>query len=184
MSNGHEPKHTGLHKATWDFIRRLIDWSFENNSFLSLDLLMRGGTAGSLRSGTVGHGFEKFLAQQLRERGMYVLDIAGKRAPYDMLVGNIKVQAKFLGPSNSDIKPRGRDRDGVRGYRQSDFDVLAVAWNSLNELYFVPTSLLSRSDGWLTTTFHPERYQSYKNAWNVFCQRCPIDVDKQMTLFD
>ncbi len=126
----------------------------------------------------------KALAKKAREKGLFVIDVSRKQAKYDLIIQSHRVQCKFVGDGRSDIAPRGRDRNGMRKYHKKDFDIIAVAWRSVDCVYLVPSELLAGSDGWLLTKFATGRFHSYKEAWHIFDKQngdCPHSG--QMDLF-
>ena len=99
---------------------------------------------------------------------MSVTNIGHRRRKYDLLIDDwVRVQCKFLGAGNSDLKPRGRDRNGRRQYHKDDFDILAIARGTCDRRYFIPSSEIADSEGWLSTVFRPV-YDEWKDNWAVF----------------
>jgi hypothetical protein len=154
-------------RSFWEAVKIAGDWIIDGGDITVLKSALEYGTNGSLSTGGRGHRWEHVLSELCVERGMTVANVGSRRKKYDLMINDcLRVQCKFLGSGNTDIKPRGRDRNGIRRYHKDDFDILAIAKGSCDCRYFIPSSEIADSHGWLKTSFKPE-FHEWREKWSV-----------------
>lgn len=124
--------------------------------------------------------FEHDIVAAAKSRGRTAY-VVGKQLKYDVVIGGHAVQCKCLEWANKG----SLNITKTLKYRLSDFDVLALRYES--ETYLIPTWRLESSvrPGWLRATINPFDYRKWIDAWHVFDdeRKCNIP-QRQSLLFD
>ena len=127
------------------------------------------------------HRFEQEIVNAAKNRG-WVSYVVYKQLKYDVIVRGYTVQCKRL---------EWAERSGKLNitktvkYRQNDFDVLALQYQS--ETYLIPTWRLESKvkPGWLRSSINPFDYRKWIDAWDVFDGKKECNVpERQTLLFD
>lgn len=169
----------------WNAIDRFVRIIISAGNPSIIIELLNGLTLETLIEGGKGNRWENYMESLLRERGHQVVNVAKQQLPYDLIVdGKLRVQCKF-GNHRGVLQPTRNPTmaKGFRRYHSSDFDVAAIAYQSMDTMLFIPVKALTRSDGYLITYLRDCDFD-WKDRWDVFEASAENKCFYSMELFD